>query len=193
MVEEISRETTAETYFARTKVDKNLSERVHVLAGLDWLRNTFAGIDSRFLVASGAGITLSDTKNLSAKTDLAFTYTFEEEVVDNPFSNGSFPGLRAGYNLTYRATESTQLDSELIGDWNLDNSEDVRVDWTNSLSVAINSSLALKPGALIRWRNEPALKEVALFDEESQDTGETVLVPLEKTDWFLDLAIVLTF
>lgn len=192
MEKETNRETTAENYFARTKVDKNLNARIHVLGGLDWLRNTFAGIDSRFLLASGAGITFRETKTLTAKADLAFTYTFEEEVVSNPFSAGNFPGLRAGYDVTYQATESTLLESELIGDWNLDDTDDVRADWTNALSVAINSSLALKPSILIRWRNEPALEEVSLFDSQGEDTGEIVVVPLEKTDWFLNLAIVLT-
>jgi putative salt-induced outer membrane protein YdiY len=189
--EETDRETTAETFFARSKFDHDLSERIHVLGGLDWLRDTFSGIDSRFLLASGAGLTFSDTKELSAKADLAFTYTFEEEVVDNPFSNGNFPGLRASYAVTYQASPTTQLESELIGDWNLDNSEDVRADWSNAMSVAVNSSVALKPSTLIRWRNDPALKEVNLFDEAGEDTGESVLVPLEKIDWFLNLAIVL--
>lgn len=190
--EKTETETTAENYFARTKFDYNLNERIHVLSGVDWLRNTFSGIDSRFLLALGAGVTLSETAALTAKSDLAFTYTFEEEVVSNPFSSGNFAGLRAGYSATYQVTETTQLESELVTDWNLDNSDDVRADWTNAASVAINSSLALKPSALIQWRNDPSLASVKLVDAEGQPTGESVTVPLEKTDWFLNLAIVLT-
>jgi len=190
--EETNRETTAESFFARTKVDKNVSARLHLVSGLDWLRNTFSGIDSRFLLAAGAGITLSDTKELAAKTDLSLTYTFEEDVVENPFASTKFPGLRAGYDATYQATENTTLESELIADWNLDNTDDFRVDWTNAVSVAINSSLALKPSTLIQWKNDPALQQITLVDSEGVDTGQTVLIPLEKTDWFFNLAIVLT-
>jgi putative salt-induced outer membrane protein YdiY len=190
--ETTDQETTAESFFARSKFDHDVSDRIHVLAGVDWLRNTFSGIDSRFLLASGAGLTISDTKQLSAKADLAITYTFEEDVVDNPFSSGNFPGLRTGYAVTYQATHTTQLESELVGDWNLDNSDDLRIDWTNAMSVAINSSLALKPSTLIQWRNDPALKEVKLFNETGDETGGSVFVPLEKTDWFFNVAIVLT-
>ena len=189
--EKTSTETTAETYFARTKLDQNLSERIHVLAGIDWLRNTFSGVDSRFLVATGAGVTLSNTERLAAKVDVALTYTFEADVVDNPFSNDNFPGLRGAYNATYQATKTTQLESEFVSDWNLDNTNDIRVDWTNSMSVGINSSLALKPSLLVQWRNDPALTSVALFDSEGQPAG-SVSIPLQKTDWFLNLALVLT-
>jgi len=190
--EQTKTETTAEALFARTKIDQNVNERIHVLGGLDWLRNTFSGVDSRFLLALGAGVTLSDTKDLAAKADLALTYTFEADVVDNPFSSDKFPGLRLGYTATYQASKTTQLESELVGDWNLDNTDDVRADWTNAMSVGINSSLALKPSVLVQWRNNPALVSVDLFDSEGQPAGAAVKVPLEKTDWFVNLAIVLT-
>lgn len=187
-----STETTAEAYFARTKLDKNVNDRIHVLGGVDWLRNKFSGVDSRFLLALGAGVSLSETKNLTAKADVALTYTFEADVVDNPFLSDKFPGFRAGYTATYQASKTTQLESELVGDWNLDNTKDIRADWTNSMSVAINSSLALKPSTLIQWRNDPALASVTLFDSNGEPTGKSVTVPLEKVDWFVTLAIVLT-
>jgi hypothetical protein len=190
--EKTTTETTAEALFARTKLDQNVNEKIHVLGGVDWLRNTLSGVDSRFLLALGAGVSLSETKNVVAKADLSLTYTFEADVVDNPFSSDKFPGLRAGYNATYQVSHSTQLESELVGDWNLDNTDDIRIDWTNATSVAINSSLALKPSTLIQWRNSPALASVDLFDEGGESTGESVTVPLEKMDWFLNLAIVLT-
>lgn len=190
--EETTTETTAENFFARTKVDQNVNERMQVVAGVDWLRNTFSGVDSRFLLALGAGVSLSDTKKLVAKTDVALTYTFEADVVDNPFTSDKFPGLRSTYSVTYQASKTTQLESDLVGDWNLDNTDDVRADWTNGMSVAINSSLALKPSLLIQWRNDPALVSVDLFDSQGQPTGESVNVPLEKTDWFFNVAIVLT-
>ena len=190
--EETDREATAESYYARTKVDRDLGDKMHVRAGLDWLRNTFAGIDSRFLLAAGAGYTFSDTDELSAKLDAAVTYTFEEEVVDNPFAASKFPGLRAAYDVNYKATESTTLESGLTADLNLDNTDDLRLDWANAISVAINSSLSLKPSMLIQWKNDPALEEVDLYDAAGAKTGDKVLIPLSKTDWFFNLAIVLT-
>lgn len=50
IVVEEDREKTAEAYFARARYDRTIGDRFFVSGGVDWLRNTFAGIDSRSLV-----------------------------------------------------------------------------------------------------------------------------------------------
>ena len=79
----------------------------------------------------------------------------------------------------------------LIADWNLDNTDDIRLDLTNALSIAISSALALKPSLQLLWRNDPALTEVALVESDGTPTGESVRVALEKLDSFFTLALVL--
>ena len=49
---EEEREKTAEAFYARGRYDRSVSSRLFVYGGADWMRNTFAGIDSRFLVAA---------------------------------------------------------------------------------------------------------------------------------------------
>ncbi|NIN72261.1 MAG: DUF481 domain-containing protein [Gemmatimonadetes bacterium] len=188
--EETTRRKTAENYYLRGRFNYKLSERFFTFAGADWLRNTFAGIDSRLLFAAGAGNIWLDDDRLRLRTDYSTTYTFQEDVVENPFIKTSFPGLRLSYNLWWNLTSSTDFESTFIADWNLDNTEDLRFDFTNSLPIAISAKLALKPSLQLLWRNEPSLTQVALEDLSGIPTGDTVLVPLEKLDTFFTLALV---
>ncbi|MEE8135093.1 MAG: hypothetical protein V3T56_08540, partial [Gemmatimonadales bacterium] len=83
--------------------------------------------------------------------------------------------------------------NQLIGDLNLKDMDDVRVDLTIGLPISISSILAFKPSWQLLWRNQPSLTEVPLENPAGTPTGDTVLVPLEKLDSFLRLALVLDF
>jgi len=183
-------EKTAEMYYARGRYDHNITKRFYLLAGVDWLRNTFAGIDNRTLVGVGAGNTWADNERVRFLTNYAFTYTFQDEVVQNPFTKNEFPGVRLGYNLWWKLTTSTEFLSRIAVDWNLDNTDDVRIDFTNALPVSISEKLELKPSLQLLWRNDPALTEVGLTAPDGTPTGDTVLVPLAELDSFFTLALV---
>ncbi len=183
-------EKTAEAYFLRGRYDYSISERFFVFSGADWLRNTFSGIDSRLLVAVGAGNAWVNSERMRFKTDYSATYTFQQDVVENPFVKSNFPGLRLAYDYWWKLTGSTEFESKLISDLNLDNTDDVRIDFTNALPVAISSKLALKPSLQLLWRNEPSLTEVPLFASDGTPADEAVLVPLEKLDSFFTISLV---
>jgi len=72
---------TAELYFARGWYKYNFSPKFFAFSGVDWMSNRFAGIDSRFLMALGAGNTWTDTGKFKFSTHYSMTYTFEEDVV----------------------------------------------------------------------------------------------------------------
>jgi hypothetical protein len=191
---EVDRDTevTTEVYFARGRYDLTLSDEFFGFGGIDWLRNTPTGIESRFLIAAGAGNTWADNADLRFSTSYAGTYTFQSDVVANPFVKTDFAGLRAGWELFVRVSESTQFDSEMISDLNLESTEDVRVDLTNALTVNINESLALKPSLQLLLRSRPSLVDVPLFSPLDVATNQSVAVPLKKADTFFRLALVLT-
>jgi hypothetical protein len=184
--------TASEAYQARTWYDYRFSKKSFFVVGVDWLRNTFSGIDSRFLVGVGAGNAWVDTKTLNFETSYGLTYTFESDVVQDPFNKSQFPGLRLSYRIEANLTETTKLASRFAGDWNLQNTDDLRFDWTNSVSVSIISILALKPSLKLLWRNDPALTEVPLIGDDGPGSGKKVVVPLQKLDSFLTLALVVT-
>lgn len=185
-------ETTAEVYFARGRYDRQLSDHFFAFSGLDWLRNTPAGIESRFLVALGGGNTWADRPKVRFSTSYAVTYTFQSDVVENPFVKTDFAGLRAGWEFFYRLTSTTEFTSDLTADFNLDETEDMRADLTNAMTVDINDSLALKPSLQILWRNQPSLTRVPLFTTGGTATDTEVVTPLKKVDTFFRLALVLT-
>ena len=142
--EETIRETTAEAFNVNMRLDRQVSDAAFTFAGLDWLRNTFAGVDGRFLMAFGGGSALIDQQDVRLKVDLAGTYTFQSDVVENPFVKRNFPGLRSGLLFWKRISSSTE--TELVTDWNVQDTEDLRLDWTSSLSVSVNCLVALKAG-----------------------------------------------
>jgi len=189
VTEQKTTETTADLYYARGLYNYNVTKRFFLYGGADWLRNVPAGTDSRFLLAAGGGNTWSDTDKVQFDTRYSFTYTFEEDVVDNPFTKSSFPGVRVAYGLDYQLTETTEFTSQGTADWNLDNTDDVRLDWANAISVSITKKLFLKAGDQLYWRNDPALTDIPLF-QGGVDTGESVAVPLKKTDNILTLSLM---
>jgi putative salt-induced outer membrane protein YdiY len=184
--EETRTEKTAELYFARARYDYSFTKYVFVFGGADWLRNRFAGIDSRELVALGAGNTWADKADLRFKTDYGVTYTFEDEVVENPFGmKADFPGARFGYDFWWKFTGTAEFASLFIADWNLDNTDDVRIDWKNELPVSVSDHLKLKPLLQFLWRNYPAFTQVGFMD-----STDTVDVELEKLDTIFTLSLV---
>lgn len=188
--EEKTREKTAEAMNVRARLDREVSDGVFAFVGLDWLRNTFAGVDGRYLIAAGGGKTWVDDDRRRVKTDLAGTYTFQRDVVENPFLKRTFPGLRGSLELWRKFSESAEAESGFVSDWNVDERADLRFDWTSSLTVAITGAVALKPSLQVLWRNRPSLTSVELLTTEGAPTGEQVAVPLEKLDTFFRLALV---
>jgi len=190
IIEDENTEKTAEFYNVQASARHDLSKYFFAFGGVDWMKNRFAGIDSRTLLALGAGNTWADTDRTSFKTFYNFTYTFQTDVVENPFVKSDFPGLQAGFAWKQRLTDSTRFISDLVADLNLDNTDDVRLDWLNELPVSISSKLELKPSLRLLWRNEPSLTEVPLIDVGGTPTGDTVLTPLSELDTIFTLALV---
>jgi putative salt-induced outer membrane protein YdiY len=178
--------TTAENYFLRSRLDRKLSEAAFLFGGAGWDRNTFAGVDNRYNLVAGAGRTWFDDDARRFKTDLGVTYTVQDDVVENPDVDNSFMGLRASYDYFRTLTETTSYASTLVADQNLQDTENLRLNWTNALSVAMSARLALKTSYQILFDNRPALVSVPLGDG-------TVLTPLGKTDSVFSVAIVANF
>jgi putative salt-induced outer membrane protein YdiY len=179
-------EVTAENYFVKTRLDRNLGDAAFIFGGADWDRNTFSGIQNRYGFVSGGGKAWFEEDTRKLKTDLGLTYTIQEDVVETPGADDSFLGLRGSYDFFHKLSETAALTSVLAVDQNLEMPEDLRADWTNSLAVAMSEKLALKTTLQILFDNEPALTAVPLGDTE-------VLTPLGKVDTVFTVAIVANF
>jgi putative salt-induced outer membrane protein YdiY len=191
-VEEVSTsEKTSEFYNARAAGARDITKHFFVLGGVDWMRNRPAGIDSRTLFALGAGNTWFDIETRSLRTYYNFTYTFEDDVVKNDLTPQDYPGLQAGYNYTQQITENTKFLSDVIVDFNLDNTDDIRVNWFGALPVSMSSRLELKPSLRVMWRNDPALESIPVIG--GVDDGTVVTTPLSEWDTIFTLALVIKF
>jgi len=193
ITEEETTEKTAEAFYARGRYDYTFSPNFYAFGGADWLRNTFSGIDSRFLFAAGAGNVWIDNERVKFKTDYSATYTFQEDVVTNPFIKTNFPGVRLAYDFFWDVSSTTEFTSVLTGDLNLDNTDDIRAVLANALLIDVIPHVAFKPSHVLLWRNEPSLTEVPLVDSGGTPTGETVVTPLKKLDSVFKVALVVKF
>jgi len=185
IIEETVSELTAESYFARGRYDRDISGRTYAFGGAGWERNTFAGFDNRYSGVAGLGREWLGTENRRLKTDLGFTYTKQEDVVENPAVDDSFAGFRALVDFAHPVSETTRYSSQLVVDENLSETSDLRADWTNSVSVAISDELSLKTTYQLLFDNEPALVSVPL-------DGNQVLTPLDEVDSVFTVAVVVT-
>lgn len=193
LFEETVTEKTAETFFAGARYNYDVSAKFYVTGVGDWLRNPFAGIDDRFVFGAGAGNRWVDNGKVRFTTDYLVTYTTETTVVSNPDVKSNFAGLRLGYDFLWDATTSTNFESTLVADFNLDHTDDIRLDWYNGLPIDISSVLAFKPSLRLLWRNDPALQLVPLFDGPGGTETGAVFTPLNKLDSFFNLSLLFKF
>jgi putative salt-induced outer membrane protein YdiY len=178
--------TTAENVFLKGRLDRTLGASAFLYGGAGWDRNTFAGIQNRYGFVAGGGRTWFNEDTRRLKADLGLTYTIQKDVVEDPGSDEGFLGLRGSYDFLHDLTESTVFASVLVLDESLKDMADFRVDWANSIAVAMSERLALKTTIQLLFDNTPALTSVPLDDSH-------VLVPLGKLDTVFNVAIVANF
>ncbi len=193
LVKESTSRTTAENYFVRGRYDYPLSGWGLLYGGAGWTRNTFTGVASRYSAAAGIGNTWLDDDTVALQTDYAFTYTIQDEVIDDPATDNAFFGVRLSWSYRYQANETTAFESSLIADENLEDRTDFRVDVTNSMAVAVSGPLALKLSWQVLYDSRPSLIGVPLQYPFGNFTGQTALAKLNKLDHLYTLALVVNF
>jgi putative salt-induced outer membrane protein YdiY len=193
-ITEVTRtEQSAENYFARTRLDRNLGENnFFAFGGAGWERNTFAGFNNRFSFVAGVGDAWVDTDRTLVKTDIGGTYTIQKDVTPPPGASEGFGGLRATIELRRALSETTEFKSTMVADENLSNTQDLRVDWTSSLSVALSEGLAFSTSYRLLFDNDPARIGVPVLDAPNgSPTGTETLVASSGTDGFLTVSLVI--
>ena len=183
---------SAENYYGRVRVDRQVSDRSALFAKTGWLRNTFAGIDARYVTVVGLSNQWIDTDTQKFGTAYGVTYTNQDDVVPNPGVASNFIGAQVSVDFWRQVTDNSEWTSTLVLDENGDRTEDFRADWVNSLAVAMSESLALKTTLQILFDNDPSLVGVPLESAIGDPLG-TVSVPLDEFDRVLTVALVISF
>ena len=74
-------------------------------------------------------------------------------------SSSSAVGVPETYDYLNKFTESVEFESRLVYDYNVDETDDWRAAWVNSLAVYMTKRLALKVALLLQYANSPALAD----------------------------------
>ena len=185
-------EVSAENYRARVRVDRRFSERTSVFVQSGWTRNTFAGIRHRLVNVTGVSTRWLDRERQRLGTAYGVTYTVERDVVPDPDDSGRFLGLRVSTEYRLEVTGNTEWSSNLVVDGNGAEPADLRADWVNAVSVAMNEHLGLKTSLRTTFDNQPALARLPLRAPGGEEGG-TVLVRREKLDRVFTVALVVSF
>lgn len=158
-------ETTASNYFLDANVDHTITKRFYWQAGAGWLRNTFAGIESREAGRGGVGYfwTDPDSKGVKFRTALLATLTHQSETVPDPTTDDTFVGARFLADLSVPFGAKSLFASRAAMDENLQSTDDFRMTWWNSLGVTMTDRLALQVSLLLYFDNQPALQEISRY------------------------------
>ena len=186
-------ETTAEYYYGRGRYDFKLSDRLYYTAGAGWERNRFSGLDNRWLVDTGLGYILLNSERTSFRGAAGVTYTSESYTADDG-RDGSFFGARLGWDFRQKLFSNTTFTHTLLADENLEDTDDLRVDASFGVHVAMSSKLGLKVNWRLLWDNQPALAEYDLFAPGvGGNTGLKVLAPYKELDQGFSVSLVFSF
>jgi putative salt-induced outer membrane protein YdiY len=196
IVTDEQKETTAENYYLNGKYERKISERFFWYVGAGWDRDRFAGIDSRYIAQAGAGNLWVDKEIRKWKTYYAVTYTDETDVARDPVTfaqlTDSYAGATLGSDYYWKFTDNAEYQNVTDFYYNFDTSDDWRADMMNSVSVALNKRLALKAALLWKYRNQPALEELAITNPAPG--GPTVaLYELDNLDTVFTTSLVINF
>ena len=179
----------AQRLFSKLRYQRQLLSRTDWFANFDAVRDEPSNINRQFVVAGGLGHTWTATPALTFRTAYGVSYTDESLVVEGA---NRFAGYRLSYLLKAPIATASTFQSELTADGSFDTAEDIRTDWLNSLTVAINSRFALKSSLRVLFRNLPALESLQLRTSEGDVVG-SVEVPKKDIDTNLTTSLVITF
>jgi hypothetical protein len=175
--------------FSKVRYQRQLSARTDWFGNFDTVRDEPSNINRQFVLAGGLGTTWRKTERLTFRTAYGLSYTDEDLDIEG---ENRFAGYRLFYGLKALPQARTTIESELTFDGSFDNSDDVRTDWLNGVSVSINSSMALKSSLRVLYRNVPALEEIDLVGPFGVVLG-SVDVEKKKLDTALTTSLVITF
>jgi hypothetical protein len=175
--------------FSKLGHQRQLSKRTDWFANFDAVRDEPANILHQLVLAGGLGTTWRKTDRSGFRTAYGVTYTDENLRVTG---SNRFGGYRLYYGLRAPVSTTSIFDSELTFDGSFNTSEDVRTDWLNGMSVAMNARIALKASVRMLVRNLPALELLQLQSPAGIPLG-TVETPKDKVDLNFTTSLVMTF
>ena len=177
---------TAESYVFAAKYRRNISERFFWYVGAGWYRNTFAGIDARYLAGAGIGYVFVKTPRHLLKGEIGVDGTHEDLVFGD---STDYAALRGTVNYEFKIGEKSKLTEDLNAIENLDTTSAWRANSITAITASMNEWLALKLSYTVIYSNEPPQKLIPA----TPGPGPDAIYTFEKTDTILTAALVINF
>jgi putative salt-induced outer membrane protein len=183
------KEKTAENYELTLGYRRQIKNRLYWYAGTGWYRNRFAGIDDRYGVSGGVGYRIIDRKKHVLDSEVGLGYTWETQVtgLENNFTDSR---VFLGYD--FIISENAKLDSDLEILPNLDDSDDLRVNWITAVTASLTSKLALRLSYAVKYDRQPAVTVIPPSAGAPPGTPDA-LYEFETTDTILSASLVVKF
>ena len=190
--EQTETRVSAENYHISFRADREFSERSAIFGQLGWTRNTFTGINARYVLVGGLSTRWVEGEIHQLRSSYGLTFTAQDDVVPNPDIANTFIGLQVSGEYKVRLTDNTELKSTLVVDENSFHTADLRADWVSALGVSMNDHFGLRVEFRYHLDNHPSLTDVPLTGEQGEPAGK-VSVPLGRSDRVLTMALVVDF
>lgn len=190
--EETEARDSAEHYHFSFRSDRGFSERSTVFGQVGWTRNTFTGINARYVVVGGMSTRWVESEMHQLRSSYGPTFNAQDDVVPDPDVASIFIGVQVSGEYELQLTDNTEFKSTLVVNENGFHLADLRADWVTTLGVSMSDRFGLQAEFRYHFDNHPSLTDVPLTSGQGEPAGE-VSVPLGKTDRVLTMALVVDF
>jgi len=188
VIEDKDNQLTAENYGVRLRYDRDISKKTQWYVSTDWMRDVIAGIDSRANIGAGLANTWRNTETSRLKTSYGLAYVLEETVDEQPGgADDNYPAVALSLDHMQKVTETSTYTQAMAVNFNLDESDDFRVDWKHGFSVSVSGRIAVKLGLHLQYDNAPSFDRLALAD------GTAVYYELDELDTIFTTSLVIDF
>lgn len=181
----------AESSFFSIDHSHHLGETLRWVSHLGWERNEPSGFSNRYSASIGLGWATKTEESHGWRTSLSLAWIRQEDLVFTESAIVEYPGLRIDIGFDRPVADNSTWESHWVLHGNFDETDDVRLNWSNTFRVAVNRSLALELEIQWSYDSQPALAEIPLLPAPSMPAISTVAVPLDQHETNLSLALVL--
>jgi putative salt-induced outer membrane protein len=168
---EANDELTARSFAADLRQARAITERVDAFGRFGYLSNEFAGIDARSTIDGGIAYKLLTGPVHTLRVDGGLGYSREARITGEDLA---FPLANFGSAYKWQISRTADLTEAVLFTQSLDEGEDRRFSNAFALTAALTRLLSLKLSHELKFVNVP-------------------VVPFEKTDTLLSMALVMSF
>ena len=186
IVESSEEEVTGEQYRLSLQYDHVISERAGWFSLGGWQRNRPAGINNRYNLDGGLSYVFFDSEVHSLIGQGGFGWTYEEPLDSD---GEGFPTARAFSRYERRLSATADFDTQIELIENLDDTDDLRINFLIGVTANITDRLALRVSYSAAFDNSPVTEIVPGDDPEQPDA----IFVFDKTDTILAASLVIDF